>query len=62
LPGAAAQLLQDRAELISRACAALAAVPVAARRILALEDDLAAERALIARLRGRLDEPGAQDG
>ena len=34
----------------------------AARRILALEDDLAAERALTARLRGRPAGPGARDG
>jgi MerR family transcriptional regulator, heat shock protein HspR len=34
----------------------------AAQRILALEDDLAAERALTARLRGRLAEPGTLDG
>ena len=34
----------------------------AAQRILALEDDLAAERALTARLRGRLTAPGARDG
>jgi MerR family transcriptional regulator, heat shock protein HspR len=34
----------------------------AARRILALEDDLAAERALTARLRTRLAGPVARDG
>jgi MerR family transcriptional regulator, heat shock protein HspR len=34
----------------------------AAQRILALEDDLAAERALTTRLRGRPAEPGARDG
>jgi MerR family transcriptional regulator, heat shock protein HspR len=34
----------------------------AAQRILALEDDLAAERALTARLRGRQAAPGARDG
>jgi MerR family transcriptional regulator, heat shock protein HspR len=33
----------------------------AAQRILALEDDLAAERALTARLRGRPAAPGAPD-
>jgi DNA-binding transcriptional MerR regulator len=34
----------------------------AAQRILALEDDLAAERALTARLRARPAGPGARDG
>ena len=34
----------------------------AAQRILVLEDDLAAERALTARLRGRLAGPGAPGG
>jgi hypothetical protein len=34
----------------------------AAQRILALEDDLAAERALTARLRARAAGPGGQDG
>ena len=33
----------------------------AAQRIVALEDDLAAERALTVRLRARLGEPGARD-